>query len=166
MNAHRDRWFRVLVVASLAFSGFGLGASAATDKKQPAPIATSPSKAHKAGPVEVPKSVFNAMEGRNPFFPAASVQPINPGLTGGKVQPPPKPTPITQLVLNGMVPPAKGAEKPTAMINGHTFEQGETAEVKLQNGTKLQIKCEEIRMESVIISIDGSKSELKMRFGA
>ena len=160
MNIQRSNCFKLILAASLGFSWFGLGASAATGKKGPA--ATTTSKSSEAVPVEAPKSVFNAIEGRNPFFPAASVQPLKSNSLA--TQPPPKPTPVAQLVLNGIVPP--GAEKPTAMINGHTFEQGEAAEVKLPNGTKIQIKCEEIRMESAIISIDGVKSELKLRFGA
>lgn len=138
----------------------GLRASAATDQKGPASAAASAGKAREARLVEIPKSVFNPVQGRNPFFPASSVPPIQPG---SGTQTSPKPTPVDQLVLNGLVP---DGDHPTAMVNGHTFAKGETAEVRVPNGTKILIKCEEIRAESVIISIEGQMRELKLRAGA
>ncbi len=158
MNLHPS--FRFLLVTLLAISWSDPGATAETSSKGPTPAAASANKVHKPLAAETPKSVFNPIQGRNPFFPATTVQPIQ---TTPGTQPPPKTTQADQLVLNGIIP--KGP-KVTAMINGYTFEEGDTAEVKLPNGTKLQIKCEEIRAESAIISIDGQKRELKLRFGA
>jgi hypothetical protein len=51
------------------------------------------------------------------------------------------------------------------MINSHTFEEGESAEVKLPNGAKVLIKCEEIKNDSVAITVEGQRRELKYRFG-
>ncbi len=160
MNLQPASWLGLLIVTLLGLSCFDPRASAATANKGAAPAAVSAGKVSEPRPAEVPKSVFNPMEGRNPFFPATSVQPIPVTVSGAQ---PTKTTPVDQLVCNGIVP--KG-ERPTAMVNGHTFAEGETAEVKLLNGNKMLLKCEEIREESVIISIDGQRRELKLRSGA
>lgn len=107
---------------------------------------------------EVPKSVFTIpatiKDGRNPFFPYAP-QPI--------VTPTPGPSPVITegFILNGITSPPKR----TAMINGRTFEIGESAEVRV-GGAKVLIKCEDIRDSSVIISVGGQSRELKFRPGA
>jgi hypothetical protein len=107
---------------------------------------------------EVPKSVFaipaTIKDGRNPFFPYAP-------------QPKPVPAPgpsqvITEgFILNGITSPPKR----TAMINGRTFEVGESAEVRV-GGSKVLIKCEDIRDSSVIINVGGQSRELRFRPGA
>ncbi len=150
---------RLLLVTLLALSWSGLQAIAATSHKEATPVAST-DKTHQPVVAELPKSVFNAIQGRNPFFPANVIQPITNDFSGTPITP----TPVG-FFLNGIVPPG-GAAKPTAMINGHTFEAGETAEVKVANGTKVLIKCEEIRADSVIISREGLKQELTLRPGA
>ena len=108
---------------------------------------------------EIPQSVFqipaNPREGRDPFFPNAALgpQPV-------KVK---EATPVdfSGFVLNGITSPPKR----TAMINGRTFEPGESGEVKLPSGTRALIKCLEIKSESAIIEVAGQRLELKMRFG-
>lgn len=154
----------VLTAAVVAISSQSIhGASAPASK---APKAT-PAKA-KAGaggivqpkvPVvtEIPKSVFvvpaNPREGRNPFFPGpAEVQ---------------KPAAASRaatadnfaLVLNGL----SGPPKRTAMINGRTFEAGEKGEVKLADGSRLQVECVEVRDDSAMISVGGQTRELRLR---
>ncbi len=91
-------------------------------------------------------------DGRNPFFPQSRID-----------APKPKDAPadFSGIVLNGITSPPKR----TAMINGRTFEQGESAEIKFSNGVKLLIKCEEIRTDSAIISVEGQRRELRLRFG-
>jgi len=114
------------------------------------PIASAP---------EIPKSVFNipanAREGRNPFFPN-SVTEKKP------VKASPDVLDASSIVLNGITSPPKR----TAMINGQTFEEGESGDIKLSNGARLPIKCLEIRADSALIDVKGSqKRELRLRNG-
>ncbi|HEY5911284.1 MAG TPA: hypothetical protein VJA21_11845 [Verrucomicrobiae bacterium] len=158
---------KCLLLVSLALLWSADRTWAAQSKGRPAPVTVSTNAARAATPVEIPKSVFavpnSARDLRNPFFPQAFVQPTptpQPVRTG-QPQPPPK-VETSVFVLNGIT--ASGP-KPTAMINSHTFEAGETGEVKLASGAKVLVKCEEIRNESVIILADGQRRELKLRFG-
>lgn len=140
-----------LVLALPCSCGLAVGAAA------PAPAASA-APAAKADLAEIPKSVFvvptNPKEGRNPFFPYAPQPTVVPKSGGGIF-------PTDGFLLNGITSPPKR----TAMINGRTFEAGETGEVKV-NGLKVLIKCEEIRDDSAIINIDGQRRELRLRSGA
>jgi hypothetical protein len=52
------------------------------------------------------------------------------------------------------------------MINGRTFEPGESGEVKIPGSNdRLLIKCIEVKADSVIIEISGRRRELKLRSG-
>jgi hypothetical protein len=112
--------------------------------------------------VQIPQSVFvvpsQPSDGRNPFFPQSRV---------GFQAAPPSTKPhenvidTSSIVLNGITSPPKR----TAMINGRTFEVGEAGEVRLPNGAKALIKCEEIKTESAIILINGQRRELRLRAG-
>jgi hypothetical protein len=113
---------------------------------------------------DVPHSVFvvpaNLQQGRNPFYPHSTR-----GMTQQQQAPvrPSQPTiDISDLTLNGIVP--TGA-RPSAMINGRTFEVGEEGEVRLPNGQKLPVKLEEIREDSVTVSVRGQRRELRLRRG-
>ncbi len=120
-------------------------------------------KSPPAAPVEtpIPQSVFvipaSPREGRNPFFPrSAGVQ---------QVPKPGKETSVetASIVLNGVVP---SGPRRTAMINGRTFEKGEENEIKLPNGAKVLIKCEDIKEDSVTILVNGTqRRELRLRMG-
>jgi hypothetical protein len=107
---------------------------------------------------EIPASVFQVpstpREGRDPFFP-------NSQLNAPVVKPKEAPLDFSGFVLNGITSPPKR----TAMINGRTFEVGESGEIKLPNGTKSLIKCIDIKGESVVIDVNGQRLELRMRFG-
>ena len=110
--------------------------------------------------VPIPQSVFNIpsqpSEGRNPFFPESIIKIAPPRIN------PANPTDLSSsLVLNGITSPPK----PTAMINGRTFEQGEQGEVKLPAGGRMLIKVEEIKTESAIIVVGGQRRELRLRAG-
>jgi hypothetical protein len=103
------------------------------------------------------KEPANPKEGRNPFFPQ-SAQVVTPIIRTNNV-----PDVIASaFVLNGITP---SGPKRTAMINGRTFEAGESGEVKLPSGIKVMIKCEEIKNDAVIIVVDGQRRELRLRFG-
>ena len=88
--------------------------------------------------------------GRDPFFPKSSRRNIVPVA----------PTPFTPK--EGELPPGmvlKGLsgtkEKPLAIINNRTFEQGEEAEVRVLNQL-YRLKVIEIKERSVVISVNGT----------
>jgi len=87
-----------------------------------APLAGRANAAVKALDVKIPESLFEipatTAEGHNPFFPNAHPHERQPFVT---------------------CPPNRAV-----MINGRSFEPDEEGNVKLPNGTKLQIKWEDI----------------------
>ncbi|HZR18380.1 MAG TPA: hypothetical protein VFE51_13895 [Verrucomicrobiae bacterium] len=109
--------------------------------------------------VPIPLSVFaipsQPSEGRNPFFPQSTIRVVPQKVT--------KETPLdaSWFVLNGITSPPKR----TAMINGRTFETGEEGEVRVPSGSKVLIKCIEIKAESAIIETGGQRRELRLRSG-
>ncbi len=108
---------------------------------------------------EIPQSVFvipsSPKEGRNPFFPASVVTaaPMPTPSKGGAT------AEAAAFVLNGITSPPKR----TAIINNRTFEAGEEGEVRLSSGTKVLIKCAEIKDDSAIIVVSGQRRELHFR---
>ncbi len=147
----------------LAVSAFSLLMTlpAVTAQRTPPPTVSPPASTNQLQ--EIPKSIFvvpaTPKEGRNPFFPNSAPQPVPVDLTKGPNTPS---SDIWRLiVLNGITSPPKR----TAMINGRTFEQGESGEVKLPNGMKVLLKCEEIRADSAVIILDNQRRELRLRFG-
>ena len=49
------------------------------------------------------------------------------------------------------------------MINGRTFEAGESGEVKFQDGTRVSIQCLEIGDDPAVILVGAQRRELRMR---
>jgi hypothetical protein len=147
-----------LIPCSLTVVCLALLASAATAQSArtvPQAPASAPKIANATVPVsEIPQSVFvipaNPKEGRNPFFPQST--PVAPVVR-------PKDVDMSGIILNGITSPPKRS----AMINGRTFEVGEPGEIKLPNGAKVLIKCEEIKIDSAVIILDGQRRELRMR---
>ena len=149
---HNQRflYLSALIVCILAAVSAEAGSTKGPAKSSSVPTFT---------PVEIPQSVFappaTPKEGRNPFFPmSVAVLPVIKQEKGS-------PLDLSQFVLNGITSPPRR----TAMINGRTFEPGEEGEVKLPNGAKVQIKCEEIGADSTVILVNGARRELKLRFG-
>ncbi len=153
----------------LALLGLAEPASAAST---PAPAQTK--TGHAAAPAasaqkpadrtEVTQSVFvipaSLAEGRNPFFPPSRLTPMpripdNKSGTNSLVDP-------TGIVLNGLT----GPPKRTAMINGRTFELNEEAEVHLPSGSKLMLRCVEIKDDSATVIFNGQRRQLRLRLGA
>jgi hypothetical protein len=138
----------------LALAASVATASATPSQKAPASAKTAVPAVTNA-PVVIPQSVFvvpqNPREGRNPFFPNST--------TGQETVKPKAAVSVTAFVLNGITSPPRR----TAMINGRTFEAGETGEIKLADGTKAKITCEEIRDTSAMISVNGERRELHLR---
>lgn len=111
--------------------------------------------------IEIPQSVFvipsQPSEGRNPFFPQSSngfQAPPVAKLRDNNVD-------ASLFVLNGITSPPRR----TAMINGRTFEPGESGEVRLPNGSRALIKCLQIGNESAVIDINGQRREVRLRSG-
>ena len=156
MKTHACLLSANLTILCLALIVSGKAEAAAPTPRNPVPAKPTKTVAPAQEP-EIPPSVFvippSAKEGRNPFYPKSSAPvPV----------PIPRPTDVLSgIVLNGLTSPPK----PTAMINGRTFEVGEPGEIKLPGGAKLLIKCEEIKADSAVIVIDGQRRELRLRFG-
>ena len=137
-------------------------ASAATQapKASPQPAAKSPAAAPAPSTntvAAIPQSVFvvpqSSRDGRNPFFPSAK---------WGVETPRPKEAPtVVTFVLNGITSPPRR----TAMINGRTFEPGETGEIRLSNGNKVMITCAEVRDDCAVITYGGERRELRFKSG-
>lgn len=147
---------------SLALCGalFLLGATlaaTATDKSKPA--AKAPAPAPPPPVMQIPESVFvipaSPREGRNPFFPQSMTEVVP------VVKAAPKGPDLNTIVLNGISSPPR----PTAMVNGRTFEQGEAGEIKLPGGHRVMLQCVEIGKDSVVIQVDNQRRELRLRAG-
>jgi hypothetical protein len=119
--------------------------------RDPAPAASN----------SVPVSVFsiptNKISGRDPFFPECDcgklVMKIETTSTANV-------GPSVALVFNGR---SGTPEKPLAIINGNTFEPGEIHDMIIGNGTRVPLKCVEIKENSVIVEIGGKQQELFLR---
>jgi hypothetical protein len=149
--------FKVAMATAAAVAYPQLCSGADSSKTAPATSRTNSPAAQV--PLEIPQSVYSipasSKEGRNPFFPNSTpVAPVVPPKEASQIDP-------SVFNLNGITSPPKR----TAMINGRTFEPGESGEVKLANGSKIMIKCEEVRADSAIISVGGQRKELKFRTG-
>jgi hypothetical protein len=136
-------------------SGIGAGRAAEKPAAQTEPTAVVAS----AEPSTLaPQSVFEIpatpKDGRNPFFPRSKSEAPVVAQKAAVVE-------SVSFVLNGITSPPKR----TAMINGRTFEVGETGEVKFSNGMRISIRCLEIRDDAAIILVADQRRELRMRAG-
>jgi hypothetical protein len=155
MKLHANQ-LRMLVSLTAALGCLTVrGAEKPTDSPGPSTAANSAE-----APPPVPQSVFvipaNAKEGRNPFFPQSKIElpNTNKSLKTESAESFP-------IVLNGITSPPKRM----AMINGRTFESGESGELKLQNGSKISIECLEIRSDAAVIRVGTQRRELRLRNG-
>jgi len=157
MKALVYRSLKVVVGISLTLPALSLLAGGSTKPAAAKPAADAKVLAAFA-PAEIPQSVFvisgNPRECRNPFFPRSATPAPAPKSNAGAVD-------ARSIMLNGITSPPKR----TAMINGTTFEQGEEHELRLPGGSRMLIKCEEIRDDSAIILVSGVRRELKLRSG-
>jgi hypothetical protein len=159
MNNLKPRLLALRCVAlSMALPCFLVSANAAQTTK---PAATANSGTNTVADQSITKSVFvipaTPKQGRNPFFPY-SAQPAPMPDEAGKNT---RGLDPSGFVLNGITSPPKR----TAMINGRTFELGESGEVRSKMGYRVLIKCEEIRSDSAVISVEGKRIELRLRLG-
>src|SRR5215472_2475699 len=139
--------YTVAFVVGLAFLGSGPAGLAST-KDDSGKGTPKPLTFRVVPEVPIPQSVFvipsQPSKGRNPFFPQSVTRVVAPTLIK------PNSVDTTLFVLNGITSPPRR----TAMINGRTFESGEEGEVRLANGGKAMIKCEQIRADSAVILFD------------
>jgi hypothetical protein len=137
------------------FCGAATAGTAEPTAGKTMPAATVASADPVASP---PQSVFaipaTPKEGRNPFFPRSKPDPT-------LVSPKADPVESATFILNGIT----SSPKRTVMINGRTFEAGESGEVKFQGGAKVSIQCLEIRDDAAIIVVGTQRRELRMRAG-
>ena len=103
----------------------------------------------------IPKSVFvdDLKTGKDPFFPytARRVEKVPLAPTSNGTMPIQPRNLLDQVLLKGI---SGTGTRRFALINNHTFEVGEQAEVKTNEG-KIKIRCLEIRDRSVVVSVAG-----------
>lgn len=98
-------------------------------------------------------------EGRDPFFPKSMRPYIN---TTPIVAGPTNAAPVHMDVDLKFKGRSGTAEHPLAIVNNHTFEAGEEAEV-LANGQRVRVRCLEIRTDSVVMQIGPERRELRLK---
>jgi hypothetical protein len=110
-----------------------------------------------------PRSVFadDPKTGKDPFFPSTARRSEKvPGPASGpqtSVQAPNK-NAFDHLQLKGIL---GNSTRRLALINNHTFEVGEQAEVKALEG-RLNVHCWEIRNRSVVVSFVGESQRREL----
>lgn len=145
------------LLSSAVLTLAGIVASPQATQAAPAKPAASAS-ATNAAPVAIPESVFviptKPDEGRDPFFPDSTrvYQTSQPKVTKAPVAP-------VSLVLNGLTLGTR--HERLAMVNGHTFAEGEEADVNTPNG-KCRVHCVKIGDGSVLVEVNGERRELHM----
>jgi hypothetical protein len=142
-----------------------LGLALAADAAQsPAAPGAKPAGTAGAQTNAVLQSVFvlphSPQEGRDPFFPN-STRPYSTFAPTPNMTNAPAPMQVVDLRLKGFSGPA---DRRLAIINNHTFEAGEEAEVIMGPG-RIPIRCLEIRADSVVVEIRGERRELRLRPG-
>jgi type II secretory pathway component PulC len=110
----------------------------------------------------VPRSVFaiptRAGDGRDPFFPLSRRMVVE--AQTNKAGDTPKSAPVS-LVLKGI---AHSGKDRYALINDKTFKAGEEGEV-VMNNSRVRVHCLEIMEDSVVVEVNGTRQELRMRPG-
>jgi hypothetical protein len=144
---------------------FILGASVATAMvlgtmaAHSAPPGTkSKADSQTAGTNVIPQSTFTVptshVQGRDPFFPNSSY------MSGTQVIKISSSAPVT-LILNGL---SGTSDHRLAMINGHTFAEGEDNDIQTASG-RVRIHCIQIKGDSVVVEVGsgGERRELRLR---
>ena len=145
----------IALVLGLAPVAQGSTGSATNAPAKPSGVAADPA---------LPQSAFvmprSSTEGRDPFFPHSN-RPYTTFQPLVKVETNAAPTISADLKLKGI---SGSSDKPLALINNHTFEAGEEADI-LSGLDRIRIRCLEIRKDSVLIQIGPERRELRMRSG-
>ena len=150
---------RILENTAALFSAISLAATMNSPAAAPKSPAASPAPAVvEAKPV---LSVFvlphNPQEGRDPFYPK-SMRPYNsvsPVITTNAAPM----TIVADLKLKAL---SGSTDRRLALVNNHTFEAGEEAEVVTSNG-RMRVRCIEIRPDSVLMQVGPERRELHLK---
>jgi hypothetical protein len=140
--------------------GVSTGGAAQGGNSKPAPAAITVTNA--APPKSIFKQPNGPNEGKDPFYPR-SVYPYLGTVKEPQATPEPVHQPLVEadLKLGGI---SGTKEHPLAIINGHTFEAGEEAEVPSAKG-KVHVRCLDIKPEGVLVFANGQRRELRLRGG-
>lgn len=98
--------------------------------------------------VELPDAAPSPQPSEPPLKKRVVYQPVPPGV----------PIRYEALALKGV---SGSQQRRLALINNETFMVGETAFVKVQDH-RVEVRCKEIRQDSVLITADGKPLELKL----
>ena len=155
-----SKWKSLVALTGLALSMQFLHAAQNPGKT---PSGPAPAVVNAAPPKSVFKQPNGPLEGKDPFYPRSTHpytqgQPVTPAAT---TTPTPAPVIDVDLKLGGI---SGTREHPLAIINGHTFEAGEEADINSVSG-RVHVRCIEIRPEGVSVLVNGRRKELRMRLG-
>ena len=119
--------------------------------------------ASRAVPFTPPKSTFvdnvGAGSGRDPFFPNSS---RTPKVVVKTTDPePPRPTVPDSITLKGI---SIVKDNKLAIINNYTLAEGEEFSLRA-GGQVIKVKLVEIKVKSVIVSVNGATKEIALRAG-
>jgi hypothetical protein len=161
-------------IAALVLVGCGSNPSAsvspagptAGSATRPASAAAQPAGKATNNAAALAKSAFHAEPqfGRDPFFPELTPKPAAEGGATPLMQIPI----VSYLKLAGIWP---GKTRPMALINKTPFAQGEEGDVSIVISNqlaraevqKVNVRCLEIRQDSVLISIEGEQGVKELR---
>lgn len=154
------------LAAALTLNGLaGQARPRAATNEPPARPAASPVEAE-ATPVVIPRSVFEIpktpQEGRDPFFPESTRPFGTPAVARTNA-----PAGTVEFRLRGLALGDKAlATLSTVGPSPRTVElaAGEEKEVVLPTG-RVKVRCLEIRADSVIVEVGGTRRELHLRAG-
>jgi hypothetical protein len=129
---------------------------------KPLPPAATKTNAVPAEP-EIPKSVFmipsTPQEGKDPFYPRSTRLFASVVIPAASTTHAPSPTVELQLkALSGT------SNSRLAIINNHTFAVGEVGEVVTNTG-RFQVRCLDIKEDSVLVLVGGEQRVLHLRPG-
>ncbi len=132
-----------------------LATEAAPTDKTPAPATTETRKTINPASQPVPKSAFGVptkpTDGHDPFFPTSD------RMFAIKTAPKTANTPVnTAIVFNGI---SGSKDHQLAMINGHTFAEGEEAPVNTSAG-RIHVLLVAIKDDRAVVEIAGERREL------
>jgi hypothetical protein len=142
----------VKIFATIFFA-FGLGAAMAApaSSTNTTPAKPAPAKVTMAAP---PRAVFiqpaSTRDGRDPFYPE-SARPFEAAAASA-----PHAVEMTALTVKGF---SIVRGRPMVIINNHSFMVGDEGDV-LGAGGRAHLRCVEIRSDTVIVEINGSRHEI------
>jgi hypothetical protein len=104
----------------------------------------------------IPQSSFDltSKDIKDPFFPQTLRQPI-PALATNNV-------PLINASSFALKALSGAVNQRLALINNRTMAPGESAEVTTAGGTKLKIRCVEIKESSVVIRLENSPEPIEL----